>query len=113
LFQSVKLSLKKLFIKNEINYKYSINQKMLLLYDLIKPKQEQKKTEILLQTPKDDKYNFYLLFSDHHNHFKYYLLDKPNYVIEYTNSRLGYLPKYIPIYIEKPLLYWQFLPKYF
>ena len=70
--------------------------------------------EKLLKTPIDPDYDFFLLFTDNDNRFRFYILDKPFYIVSSSShSRLGSLPKQWPSMLAKPLLYWQFLPKYF
>lgn len=69
-------------------------------------------TFLSLKTPSYDQYNFYLLYTDKSDHFKFDLLSEPIYHVKSPHTKLGFLPKYIPNCMEKVLLYWQFLPKF-
>lgn len=67
-----------------------------------------------LSKPKDPNYRYFILFNDHKNRFQYYEITGISYSIPNNfPTVLGYLPKFVPKILERPLLYYQNLPKFF
>lgn len=72
--------------------------------------------EKLLETPRDEGYKFFLVYTSGLNEFKFYELDKQFYKIEKDgqfNHRIGHIPNFVPSIFHKPWLYFQYIPKYF
>lgn len=69
---------------------------------------------LTLTKPTDPRYRYFLLYNDHHNRFHYKEIRYSVYTSPiYTNTMLGVLPTYIPAFLEKPLLYYQYIPFFF
>ena len=66
-----------------------------------------------LVVPSDPNYRFYLAKTNPFGHFTYQQVRQGSVYNPDPNSKLIALPQYIPHWIEKPLLYWKYIPTFF
>jgi hypothetical protein len=68
---------------------------------------------IQLTVPTDPDKRFYLVDTNMFNYFIYKQVVQGSTYIPSPNSKVIMIPNYVPTWLNKPLLYWQYLPKYF
>jgi len=67
-----------------------------------------------VKPPVDPSRKFFQAYTNSNNYFRFVRLcnnNQKNY-LPYSDSKLLSLPKNVPEYMEKPLLYFMYLPKY-
>ena len=63
--------------------------------------------------PLDPSKKFYQAYNNHFNYFSFERVYQGHVYEPKPNSILLCLPNYTPTFLERPILYWMFLPKYF
>jgi len=63
--------------------------------------------------PLDPSKKFYQAYINHFNYFSFERVYQGHVYEPKPNSILLCLPNYTPTFLERPILYWMFLPKYF
>jgi len=66
-----------------------------------------------IDVPMDLNYNFFITYVNHYNCFTYERVYPGKTYIHKPNSQLLFLPTFIPKFVERPLLYFFHLPKFF
>ena len=68
---------------------------------------------VKLTVPTDLNKRFYLVYTNPFNYFIYKQIVQGNTYEPLLNSQLMFVPNYIPKWLDRPILYWNYVPKYF
>jgi hypothetical protein len=69
--------------------------------------------KVQLSVPNDPDKKFFLVFTNIFNYFTYEQLIQGTNYVPLPDSKLIGIPSYIPNWLNRPVLYWKYLPKYF
>jgi hypothetical protein len=68
---------------------------------------------IELTVPVEPNTRFFIVSTNHFNYFTYNQVIPGNKYTPFPQSKLITIPSWIPNWLDRPILYWKYLPKYF